>query len=41
MKRGIREVLFAVVGLAFLFLSCQAGFAAEKVVQLNVPACGT
>jgi hypothetical protein len=41
MKRGIREALFAVVCFALLFLPCQTSFAAEKVVELNVPACGT
>jgi hypothetical protein len=41
MKRGIREALFAAVCFAFLFISYQTSFAAEKVVELNVPACGT
>jgi hypothetical protein len=41
MKHGVRGALFAGVGVAFLFLSYQPGFAVEKVVELNVPACGT
>ena len=40
MKHGVRKVFLALVGLAVLFLSCQAVFAEERVTELNVPACG-
>lgn len=41
MKRGTRDALFAVVCFSFLLLPYKTSFAAEKLVELNVPACGT
>jgi hypothetical protein len=40
MKHGVRKVFLALVGLAVLFLSCQAVLAEERATELNVPACG-
>jgi hypothetical protein len=40
MKHGIRKALFVLLGFTLLFVFCRAGLAAEKIVELNVPACG-